>query len=73
MNRLRKSQYFGEVALLTIRAVRMATVKTVTKCKFLALDGGAFTHLLGPIEPILRRNMEAYGKFCEGLFDAAKG
>ena len=31
--------------------------------KLLSLDRATFTRVLGPIEAILRRNMQAYNKF----------
>jgi cAMP-dependent protein kinase regulator len=65
VNRLKTSQYFGEIALMTPTAKRMATVKTLTPAKFLAVDGNAFSRLLGPLEPILKRNMDNYNLFMK--------
>ncbi|KAH7819330.1 putative camp-dependent protein kinase type I-beta regulatory subunit [Monocercomonoides exilis] len=60
VSRLTSPMYFGEVALLSKESKRMATIRTVSDCKFLTLDKKTFMRLLGPIEPILKRNMEQY-------------
>jgi len=59
---LHKSDYFGEVALLTNRP-RAATVIAVNSLKCVGLDRERFNRVLGPCEDILRRNMENYNHF----------
>lgn len=51
--------YFGEIALLESKP-RQATCKAVGTVKVLALDRATFTRVLGPMDAILKRNMEAY-------------
>jgi cAMP-dependent protein kinase regulator len=52
-------KYFGEIALLTAKP-RQATVKASGKLKVLAIDRATFTRVLGPLDDILKRNMEDY-------------
>jgi cAMP-dependent protein kinase regulator len=59
---LHKSDYFGEVALLTNRP-RAATVVAVGTLKCIGLDRERFNRVLGPCENILRRNMENYNRY----------
>jgi len=59
---LHKSDYFGEVALLTDRP-RAATVIAVGSLKCVGLDRNRFNRVLGPCENILRRNMENYNRY----------
>jgi cAMP-dependent protein kinase regulator len=58
---LREGNYFGEVALLTSRP-RQATVSAVGVLEVLSLDRATFNRLLGPLDDILRRNMDDYNK-----------
>lgn len=60
--RLKASDYFGEIALLTNRP-RAATVTAVGNIKCVRLDRERFNRVLGPCEDILRRNMEAYNRY----------
>lgn len=62
VGRLEVSQYFGEIALLTDRP-RSATITAIGNTKCVCLDRGSFNRLLGPIEDILRRNMEMYNLY----------
>ena len=55
-------QYFGERALLT-SDLRAASIVATTPVKCLTLDQSTFRRLLGPLDEILKRNMEAYNKF----------
>lgn len=61
---LSKGNYFGEIALLTDKP-RQATVRVAPNqsVQLLSLDRATFKRLFGPLDPILRRNMEAYNKF----------
>lgn len=56
--------YFGEIALIK-NTVRQASIKTETKCKLLSIDRNSFKRLIGPIEEILRRNMDKYKKYLD--------
>ena len=51
--------YFGERALLK-NATRAANIIAITDIKCLVFDRSSFNNLLGPIEHILKRNMEVY-------------
>jgi cAMP-dependent protein kinase regulator len=64
--KLKKGDYFGELALLH-RAPRAATVRAAVrndpskpplKLKVAALDGDAFTRLLGPLRELMERSAE---------------
>jgi cAMP-dependent protein kinase regulator len=60
---LTTGQYFGEIALLTSKP-RQATVKAIEgDVKVLVVDRATFTRVFGPLEPILKRNMEIYNKY----------
>jgi cAMP-dependent protein kinase regulator len=54
--------YFGELALLK-SGVREANVNAKTQLKVASIDRDSFKRLLGPLDEILKRNMEAYTKF----------
>lgn len=60
---LNDGHYFGEIALLTSKP-RQATVKAKGKLKVLAIDRASFTRVLGPMEEIMKRNMEQYIKYA---------
>jgi cAMP-dependent protein kinase regulator len=51
--------YFGELALLK-NEPRAANVIATTKLKTVSLDRNSFKRLLGPLDNILKRNMDAY-------------
>lgn len=55
-----RGNYFGERALLTndLRAANI--IVTSPTCKVLAIDRLSFQRLLGPLDDILKRNMEEY-------------
>eukprot|EP00898_Chlorokybus_atmophyticus_P005548 jgi/Chlat1/5995/Chrsp4S06191 len=57
--RLRRGQYFGEIALLE-ECSPTATVAAYTDVKALTLDRDAFVRLLGHVEHILHGNMKTY-------------
>jgi cAMP-dependent protein kinase regulator len=60
---LTTGQYFGEIAMLTSKP-RQATVKAIEgDVKVLIVDRATFTRVFGPLEPILKRNMEIYKKY----------
>jgi len=55
--------YFGERALVKGEP-RYANIEVVSdNCKILSLDRNSFKRLLGPIQPLLQRNIEKYKKF----------
>jgi len=56
---LSSGSYFGEIALLTTRP-RQATVTATGPVKCLSLDRKTFMRVMGPLEDILKRNMEKY-------------
>ncbi|CAH0481103.1 unnamed protein product [Peronospora belbahrii] len=59
MGLLTSGAYFGEIALLTTRP-RQATVTAQGKVKCLTLDRKTFKRVMGPLEDILKRNIDKY-------------
>jgi cAMP-dependent protein kinase regulator len=57
-----KGMYFGERALLNNDA-RAANVLAQSDIVCLSLERETFKRLLGPLDEILKRNMEAYKNF----------
>lgn len=55
----KKGEYFGELALIKNQS-RAATITTKGDAVVLNLDRGAFMRVLGPLESILKRDMEKY-------------
>ena len=60
----RPGGYFGELALLDKKSLRKATVTATSDLTLMSLDKEGFGRLLGPLEPILKRNMKKYEKFA---------
>lgn len=60
--RLADGAYFGEIALLTSKP-RQATVTATGQLQCLTLDRKTFKRVMGPLQDILMRNLEAYTKF----------
>lgn len=58
----KKGMYFGERALLSNES-RAANIVAQSSVVCLALDRDTFKRLLGPLDDILRRNMEVYKNF----------
>jgi len=54
--------YFGERALLK-NEPRAASIVAKSECVCVSLDRHSFKRLLGPLEEILKRNMESYELF----------
>jgi cAMP-dependent protein kinase regulator len=52
-------QYFGERALLK-NEPRAANIVCKTDCTLVSVDRHSFKRLLGPLDTILRRNMDIY-------------
>lgn len=52
-------KYFGELSLLRGEP-RAANIIAQTKVKCVTLDAAAFRRMLGPLEDILKRNIEKY-------------
>jgi cAMP-dependent protein kinase regulator len=59
---LNPGHYFGEIALLTSKP-RQATVKAQGPLKVLSIDKATFTRIMGPLDSILKRNMDQYTKY----------
>ena len=55
------SDYFGERALL-LSEPRAANVIAQTEVKVATIDRKSFVRLLGPLDTILQRNMDAYAE-----------
>jgi len=51
--------YFGERALIK-NEPRAANVTAKTKCTVVSMDRHSFKRLMGPLEEILKRNMDFY-------------
>jgi cAMP-dependent protein kinase regulator len=63
IKRYHSGEYFGERALVRGEP-RYANIEVVSDtCRILSLDRNSFKRLLGPIEPLLQRNIEKYKKF----------
>ena len=56
--------YFGELALLRGEP-RAANVIATEECKLISLDRKSFKRLLGPLDKILKRNMNSYQNFMK--------
>ena len=55
--------YFGERALI-MNDVRRANIEvTSEECSVLSLERDTFIRLLGPLDELLKRNMDAYKQF----------
>jgi cAMP-dependent protein kinase regulator len=54
--------YFGERALIK-NEPRAANVIAKTECTVVSMDRHSFKRLMGPLEDILKRNMDLYEKF----------
>lgn len=60
----KENDYFGELALLK-DAPRAANVIAKGELKVCSIDREAFRRLLGPLEELLKRNMDRYNKYLE--------
>lgn len=66
VRRYQKGDYFGEMALLK-NEPRAANVITQTDLKVVSLDRHSFKRLIGPLENLLKRNMDQYEKVTKKL------
>jgi cAMP-dependent protein kinase regulator len=57
-----KGMYFGERALLTNEA-RAANIIATSDVVCVSLERSTFSRVLGPLEVILKRDMDKYNKF----------
>lgn len=55
----KEGDYFGERALLTNEA-RAASIVSTSNVKLAEMDKDTFIRLMGPLEEIMKRNMESY-------------
>jgi len=62
IGRCEEGGYFGEIALLTNRP-RACSVRAIGPVKVLKLQRKTFTRVMGPLQEILKRNMQAYNQF----------
>ena len=58
----KSGDYFGERALIK-NEPRAANVIAKTDCKLVSVDRHSFKRLMGPLDNIMRRNMEIYEHF----------
>lgn len=59
VKKYKPGDYFGELALLK-NEPRAANVIAKTKLKVVSLERNSFKRLLGPLDDILKRNMDSY-------------
>ena len=65
IKRYKVGEYFGERSLIKGEP-RYANIEVVSElAKVISLDRASFKRLLGPIEPLLKRNIEKYKKFVK--------
>ena len=57
-----RGNYFGERALLMNELRAANIVVTSDECTVLSIDRATFMRLLGPLDDIMKRNMEEYTK-----------
>ena len=62
MKQYKIGEYFGERALLK-NEPRAANVIAKTDCVVVSMDRHSFKRLMGPLEDILKRNMDVYEHF----------
>lgn len=55
--------YFGELALMR-NEPRAANVIAKTDVRLVSMDRHSFKRLMGPIENIMKRNLELYNLYC---------
>lgn len=60
--RYKEGDYFGELALIR-NEPRAANIIAKSKLHLVSLDRHSFKRLLGPVEDILKRNMDIYKQF----------
>ena|ERR1700733_4218579 len=60
--RYKEGEYFGELALMR-NEPRAANIIAKSNLHVVSLDRHSFKRLLGPVEDILKRNMDIYKQF----------
>jgi cAMP-dependent protein kinase regulator len=60
----KQGDYFGEIALLTNQG-RAATVRCTSDCTLLRLDRKTFIRVMGPLDTMLKRNINKYKSWME--------
>ena len=58
----KSGDYFGERSLIK-NEPRAANIVAKTEIKVLSLDRHSFKRLMGPMEDLLKRNMDIYNQF----------
>lgn len=56
--------YFGERALIKKEPRAANIIATTEELEIVSIDKDSFNRLLGPVEDILKRNMEIYAQYC---------
>ena len=58
----RPGEYFGERSLLK-NEPRAANIVAKTDCRLVSIDRHSFKRMMGPLDTLMRRNMEVYEQF----------
>ena len=60
----KENDYFGELALLK-NEPRAANIQAITDMVVASIDRASFKRLLGPLEELLKRNMDRYSAYIK--------
>lgn len=66
-----RGDYFGEIALL-LGEPRKASVYAVSKCTCLYITRDTFMRILGPLQSLMKRNLDKYEKYQDAIRIAEK-